>query len=147
MLIDEPMAMELDFIANMIGGLNGNEMSPKRLEAGIYERPDFGGSHFLPGYSQFIYEIDNMLSIGEYGVCDNYQQILDQCPELKLDNSRKFVVTITPVLRKNQSPTGGWRWHKWGSYIGDKKPQCEYLYDEPEIDSVYVYHIYEKKTV
>ena len=33
----------------------------------------------------------------------------------------------------------GWRWHKWGPYIGTQDPQCEYLADEPEIKEVFVY--------
>jgi hypothetical protein len=48
------------------------------------------------------------------------------------------------VIKANQSHEGGWRWHKWGEYIGKYEPQYEYLYDEPEIEKVYVYHIYEK---
>lgn len=45
--------------------------------------------------------------------------------------------------RCEQYPEGGWRWHKWGPYIGVQNPQCEYLYDEKNIDVVYTYHIYE----
>ena len=36
-----------------------------------------------------------------------------------------------------------WRWHKWGPYIGTKEPKCEYLYDEPEIDKVVIFELYE----
>lgn len=72
--------------------------------------------------------IGNNLSINEYGVCDHYTQILEQCPELN-DTGRTFLITLTyPVKRKNQ-PSSGVRWHKWGPYIGSKNPQYEYLYD------------------
>ena len=139
MLINEPKALELDFIANIIGQVNGNTESPREIQTGIYQRPDFGSSHFLPGYREYV----RKLSIASYGVCDNPDQILEQCPELQ-DENRQFVITLTPVIKKNQSSEGGWRWHKWGLYIGKHKPQCEYLYDEPKIDEVFVYHIYEK---
>jgi hypothetical protein len=40
---------------------------------------------------------------------------------------------------------GGWRWHKWGPYIGTQEPKCEYIHDEPEIEEVFTYHVYELK--
>lgn len=53
---------------------------------------------------------------------------------------------LTPVRKADQTHDGGWRWNKWwGPYIGSQRPQFEYLYDEPEIDEVFCYHIYEKK--
>ncbi len=78
-----------------------------------------------------------------YGICDNYKQILKEYPELKKDKNRKFVITLSMICKDQQSKNGGWRWHKWGKYIGKKKPKCEYLYDEPKIDEVLIYHIYE----
>jgi len=30
----------------------------------------------------------------------------------------------------NSGNGGRWRWRKWGEYIGDHQPQCEYLDDE-----------------
>lgn len=77
-----------------------------------------------------------------FGVCDNYKQILKEYPELKKDKLNKFIVVMTPVYKKDQSSEGGWRWHKWGHYIGKYKPQYEYLYDE-NIDMVWVFHIFE----
>lgn len=54
---------------------------------------------------------------------------------------RLLGVFFTPMVRAEQSPEGGWRWHKWGEYIGDHTPTAEYLYDEPEIERVYVVSI------
>lgn len=82
--------------------------------------------------------------IWNYGVCDNYQQLLDKCPEIVNSNERQFIVTLFQVDRDDQDEEGGWRWHKWGDYIGDETPTCEYLYDEPDIDRVYCYQVYEK---
>jgi len=80
--------------------------------------------------------------LSNYGVCDNYKQILEQYPFIETDD-RKFIIALIPISKKHQSEHGGWRWHKWGKYIGTQTPICEYIYDEPEIDLVYVYHIYE----
>ena len=74
-----------------------------------------------------------------YGVCDNYQQVLNHYPELN-DPNRKFILSLCKISKKEDD---GWRWHKWGKYIGIQKSQCEYIGDEPEIEEVYVYHIYE----
>ncbi len=79
--------------------------------------------------------------IGEYGVCDNYQQVLDRIPHL-IDSDEKFCVILTPVEKDAEPEEGGWRWSKWGEYIGNQKSSAEYLYNEPFIDLVFVYHIY-----
>lgn len=78
-----------------------------------------------------------------YGVCDNHEQIIKEYPELQECKDRNFVVIMTPIYKNEQESEGGWRWHKWGEYIGDKTPTHEYLYDEPDIEMIYVYHIFE----
>jgi hypothetical protein len=139
MLKDEREIYEVDFVSALIAETNGLSAVPKKIQSGIYEIGHFGGSHFLPGYGQ-----DAELSVNSYGVCDTAKQLLAACPELESDSSRHFVVTLTPLHREKQSKQGGWRWHKWGPYIGTQNPQHEYLYDEENIDLVYVYQIYEK---
>lgn len=73
----------------------------------------------------------------EYGVCDNASQILDN-----FDIADDSVVLMTPIFKEHQPDHGGWRWHKWGHYYGVQNPQCEYLFDEPDIEMVYVFHIH-----
>ena len=63
------------------------------------------------------------------GVCDDLAQIFEQCPEIVRDEERKFIISLTPIVRADQSPQGGWRWHKWGDYIGNHSPKYEYLYE------------------
>jgi len=91
----------------------------------------------MSGYEHYTDGID------AYGVCDSVEQLLAACPELEAPG-RRFVVTVTPVKRANQPADGGWRWHKWGDYIGTQNPQHEYLYDDVHIDMVLCYHIFEK---
>jgi hypothetical protein len=80
---------------------------------------------------------------GAYGVCDTIEQVVlkyQKCLELP---DRHFIIMFHGILQRDQPEDGGWRWHKWGEYVGIQKPQCEYIYDEPLIDRVLIYHIYE----
>ncbi len=83
-----------------------------------------------------------------YGVCDNASQVLDLYDSLCAQNKEymekgKFVILLVPMIRSKQPESGGWRWHKWGRYIGQFEPKCEYLYDEKGIDYVYCFEILE----
>ena len=83
-----------------------------------------------------------------YGVCDNASQALDYYDDLYKQyedcmKDKSFVVLLVPMFREDQPECGGWRWHKWGPYIGKFKSKCEYLYDEKGIDYVFCFHIYE----
>lgn len=131
MLIDEPKAFR---IGGGIRGPGGGNI----LETGCYLIGHFGYSHFLSDYERYP-----KLSIDPCGVCDSLEQLKAKCPEL--DNSeRKFVVTLTKVRKGDQPSEGGWRWCKWGKYIGDHEIKYEYLADEKGIEKVFCYHIYEK---
>jgi hypothetical protein len=80
-----------------------------------------------------------------FGVCDSPDQFREH-PVGKwiIESETGFVVSFSKIVKANQSPEGGWRWHKWGPYIGVHEPKCEYIYDEgEEIQEVYCYHIYQ----
>lgn len=96
----------------------------KRLDAGLRAIP---------------YDWENAPS--EYGVCDDYEQILFRWPSIETD-PRHFQIWLSEVRREHQSPSGGWRWHKWGPYVGTYDIKNEYLYDE-DIEVVYPFHIIE----
>ncbi len=117
----------------------GIEVIPGIYIAGL------NAGHFISGI--ILDEYDSFSKDGDcrdnYGVCDNHEQILNHYPELQGCTDRNFVVLMTPIIKAEEPDKEGWRWHKWGVYIGDYEPQCEYIHDEPEIEKVYVYHIYE----
>ena len=136
----------------------------QKLSDGVYEYfdvndPNFNGIRFRtheyvsPKLAKELHCIflDNWLKAGHeeiymshpYGVCDNWEQIFERIPEIKYykESKEKFVIFLCPHIKKNQPDHDGWRWHKWGPYIGDQEPQYEYLRDEPEIDMVYSFHI------
>ena len=82
-------------------------------------------------------------SVWYYGVADNLEQIV----ELYNKNEKGWfkgnhVILCWKVKKDPENPCSGWRWHKWGEYIGTRNPQCEYLNDEPLIDEVITFSIY-----
>jgi hypothetical protein len=147
MLTDKtPVAPEpgIAEILAMIGGGKPTTIVAK----GIFQIGHFSGEQLLPG------EWDKYPTLSDvaedewtncYGVCDDIQQLLDRCPMLVEDPDREFAITLTEIRRDEQPANGGWRWHKWGPYIGAHEPQCEYLYDEEGIDRVFCYHVFEVK--
>lgn len=130
------------FIGDMIAIMNGNSPDTKTIEPGLYQIGSFGSSLTLADTHEQYPDLPYDCPV--YGVCDTPDQIFVKFPFLKEDPQRGFTITVTPVDRDAQSPEGGWRWCKWGEYIGDKNPQSEYLYDEPDIERVYCFHIYEE---
>lgn len=93
------------------------------------EYPEFG---IIPGHSGWL---------NSYGVCDHWTQL----PLRRLeDDPRKLLVYLTPIVKALQPASHGWRWHKWGPYIGVHDIEgYEYLADTPDVAEVYVYHIVE----
>lgn len=67
-----------------------------------------------------------------YGVVDSIEQIQEIYKALIDDPNRKFYCQIVWVDKAEETSQDGWRWHKWGPYLGDLKPQHEYLYDEDD---------------
>ena len=81
-----------------------------------------------------------------YGVADSIAQIKEFYKEEIEDQGKKYFINITPVWQDkgNEDQGGGWRWHKWGPYIGKLNPQCEYLDDEDfgdDFEYILVFHI------
>lgn len=67
-----------------------------------------------------------------YGVADNIEQIKEYYKEAIDDPNNNYTIFISQVFqnKENAGKGGGWRWHKWGPYIGKLDSQCEYLDDE-----------------
>lgn len=70
------------------------------------------------------------------------EDLVDYMNEFK-DQPLEFVILLTPIVNHHDpSNWGGWRWHKWGEYIGQHTPACEYLDHEIGIDFVFVWELY-----
>lgn len=78
-----------------------------------------------------------------YGVADNLDQIKTHLSRYWFEADKTFVLALGLVKKIDQPDDGGWRWHKWGTYIGDQDPQYEYLADEPDIDEVLLFEFIE----
>ena len=76
-----------------------------------------------------------------YGVCDSVSNLLENY-DFESDH-RNLVVFLTEIRREDQPEDGGWRWSKWGIYCGNQNVFADYLYDEPEIESVYVWECWQ----
>lgn len=91
----------------------------------------------------------NMVS--QYGVADSVEQIKEFYKTWLDDPDKKWVITVTPVYQDKSKAGvgGGWRWHKWGQYIGTLEPEYEYLDDEDFGEDfqgyVLCYHVYPVK--
>lgn len=131
-----------DPITDMIASVNGNGPGVVTLQPGFYQIGHFSMDHLIG--DRLVEEWPEIEGIpNSYGVCDTPTQFIRKYKKILAADKRRFIVSFTVVEKKNQSESGGWRWHKWGPYIGTKKPQCEYLYDEPKIESACCYHILE----
>lgn len=70
------------------------------------------------------------------------EDLVDYINEFK-DQPLEFVILLTPIVNHHDLDNwGGWRWHKWGEYIGKHTPACEYLDHEKGIDFVFVWELY-----
>lgn len=79
-----------------------------------------------------------------YGVVDHWQQLpLD----VLRNDSRPLLVYLTEHVKADQPARFGWRWHKWGPYLGVHDIEgYEYLYDTPTVERVYSYHVVELRS-
>lgn len=76
-----------------------------------------------------------------FGVADNIEQVLEHYPEL-LESKDSFIVIFSDVYRKDQPKSYGFRYEKFGEYIGTQDIQHEFIYDDKHIDKVIIYHIF-----
>lgn len=123
--------------------INGGPTRIERLQEGVYVGHLNLHSEINRNFVKDEYPRWDDWKFNAYGVCDTPEQMLEYYKEVLADPDRNFSVCFHLICREDQSPDGGWRWHKWGPYIGEQNPKCEYLYDEPDIDEIYVFHVTE----
>jgi hypothetical protein len=119
--------------------------APYKVETGIFADCNFNFTNAIPHTarretSRLPHELD------AYGVVDSIEQwkkIYWPLMDPRHDGGRHFAVGFTTVRKSKQPRTGGWRWHKWGPYLGDHSPECEYLYNEPSIKRVETFVVVE----
>lgn len=133
----------LGAVLSIIGG--GESPTPRIIPGttGLLLAPHFNVGHYLDRGDWEDYP-----DLGEhcsYGVCDSPEQFLShEVGGFVAASKRRFCVGFCLIERDHQPQQGGWRWHKWGPYIGAHAPQYEYLAHERDIERVYCYHVYEQ---
>jgi hypothetical protein len=126
----------------------------RMLETGIYYDNGFNFRKFeFVEMEKHTYDDEKIFtdySKSEYGVADNVEQIKEYFKDEISDTENKYVISLTPVGqdKDNKGKGGGWRWHKWGPYIGILNRECEYIDDEDfgdDFEYVLVFHLYKIK--
>jgi hypothetical protein len=139
MLVDVPFPKIQDPILAIIAG---GDPVPVRIAQGIYECRHWNFDDYIGVRHEHRYP--DLEDFDCYGVCDSIEQFNDAAiGRFVRDSSRRFIVSFVRIAKATQPAEGGWRWHKWGPYIGKHAPGCEYLYDEEGIDEVWTYSVSE----
>jgi hypothetical protein len=144
MLIDPKFAEQPDSTLGKILQVIANERgtNPIRIGQGLYQIGHWNFVDLLEGKWGSYPGLPG--DHNAYGVCDSPDQFMKVLGPVLAIGPRQYVVSFVQLKKADEPSEGGWRWHKWGPYIGEQDPQCEYLYDEPVIEEVWTYHIYEK---
>ena len=121
----------------------------KSFGKGVYRCSSFNmDSHIWDrsrGHASYEMKYPRVEGVGDYGVVDTPEQFVEDFLDRLEKDPRPLVVCFTHIAKEpeNKGRGDGWRWHKWGQYVGHGNPQCEYLDDEDGFDDgVWVYHIY-----
>lgn len=141
MLVDVKFRLPDAEMATMLSlvGSGGSPM-PERIGEGMYLMNHWNADSLVAVRERWCEKAATWLDFDECGVCDTPEQAVEK---LNLrERPERFFITFVRLRRSEQPPDGGWRWHKWGEYIGDREPRCEYLHDEPEIEEVYTFRVY-----
>lgn len=84
-------------------------------------------------------------TLQSFGVVDSPEQLYEKFGAELVADHRPLCVMLTHVQKEpgNRGQGGGWRWHKWGPYVGAGNPTAEYLDDEDGFgEGVWCYHVY-----
>ena len=93
--------------------------------------------------TQVIRHLENSLKTYFYGndFDDEFYLGKSLVKMIELYPEYQLVLLMTPHMNTQDCSWGGWRWQKWGEYIGVHEPQHEYLSYEKGIDYVLSYDL------
>lgn len=137
----DPFLMQL---GTMIGGGVPTEIVQDGYLTIGHWSPEHDG--WLIGTDFGAWELLEALEVPEYGVCDSIDQFDAKFGDILRNDMRLWCVFFVHVAKdpSNAGEGGGWRWHKWGTYVGEGEPTQEYLDDEEGFeDGVWTCHVYE----
>lgn len=139
------------FIFTLRQAMNVGTDGPLRVHRGVYlahinfdkEIRDLIVDQW-PRFDDMSTKYDGDQWFSSFGVVDHWSQL----PLAALDaDPRNLLVYLGWHRRADQSPQGGWRWHKWGPYLGVHAPESstdyEYLHDATDVVEVWSYCVVE----
>lgn len=137
-------------LGNPLFALIAGKDRPERIRAGIYSGVAFnfelllntGSAH---DWDPFPSNLPGDLE-ASYGVVDSMTQFLERFGDALEADVQGYCLGFTRVSKGEQPASGGWRWHKWGPYLGMQEPQHEYLHDEEYITEVYCFQLFRHKS-
>jgi hypothetical protein len=138
--------MELNPIMGVLAQCEGNDPNVAVLDDGILLIGHYSGDILFFGGNDWERSYPEVEGLAPYGVCDTPEQFVEDFGEALRAHERTLTVTLTPVMKDlvSRGKGGGWRWHKWGPYVGKGEPTTEYLADEDGFDDgIHVYHVYD----
>lgn len=139
------------FVRDDVGLVMFGEGYPRKISRGLYTVYNFDMGFFISFPPHLKHNcLGDFPHINEnvhcYGVCDSPRQFLDLFEQTLENDERSFAVAFTHIQKdpNNKGKHDGWRWHKWGPYVGNGTPTTEYLDDEAGFaEGVWAYHIYQ----
>lgn len=129
--------------------LKNPKINKKPIVEGVFEIDGFNFEYMfkMPKLEyplDYEYKYPQFEKIYSDGVCDTIEQFIAKIVPVLEADERTFCASLTHIEKdpSNAYKGGGWRWHKWGPYIGDHEHHEEYLDDEEGFENgVYVYRI------
>lgn len=124
--------------------LASGELDLSVLETGVFESFSHNFGYICEDVELPTVEFDPWFDLSEDGhqweqsniVCDSVEQAKTHWHGLIGEADREFVIVFNTVEREPGKPNSGWRWKKWGPYIGTHEIKHDYLNDETGIDKV-----------
>lgn len=143
--IPERLKSDQDFISHCHNE-NGEYYYPAtyKIGNGIYT------THLLEEVLKTYFGVDNVKPYDYdadpdvYGTADDIDQILENQDHKNwfINHKNKYILGVDMINKIDQPARDGFRKHKWGPYIGNKSKGFEYLYDEPDMNHIIIYHFY-----
>lgn len=150
MLVD-PDILHRHCTGDLVAQVRGKTPGYRRLGVGLYEIHHFSFDNIISKRGGNLHERDGdewgYDGRMDCGVCDSVEQFMEDCGSRLQEDKAEYCVSFTTIRKADEPGSGGWRWHKWGPYIGRQEPTTEYLADEPLIEQIVVYHIFRKRAV
>ena len=85
------------------------------------------------------YQHNDETNIDKYFEGENLVQFMDAMEKQNCEYG--FVLLLTPIVNEHNGEWGGWRWCRYGEYIGHHKIKHEYLNDEKGVDFVFTWEL------